>query len=107
MGFVPVGGGAGLAQKVVLEPGGGGVAARHLDGHVAPEFGVEPAVHDPERALAQNGLGGAVPIENIGGRAEFITFSLDGSANWNPLSWAGSFRSGRAGSSLHPERPAE
>ena len=62
---------------------------------------------DSRMTLAQNGLGGAVPIENIGGRAEFITFSLDGSANWNPLSWAGSFRSGRAGSSLHPERPAE
>lgn len=62
---------------------------------------------DSRMTLAQNGLGGAVPIENIGGRAEFITFSLDGSASWNPLSWAGSFRSGRAGSSLHPERPAE
>lgn len=53
------------------------------------------------------GLGGAVPIENIGGRAEFITFSLDGSASWNPLSWAGSFRSGRAGGSLHPDRTGE
>jgi len=62
---------------------------------------------DSRMTLAQNGLGGAVPIENIGGRAEFITFSLDGSASWNPLSWAGSFRPGRAGSSLHPERPAE
>ena len=26
----------------------------------------------------ENGLGGPVPWENIGGRAEFITFSLDG-----------------------------
>ena len=26
----------------------------------------------------QGGLGGPVPWENIGGRAEFITFSLDG-----------------------------
>jgi signal peptidase I len=50
------------------------------------------------------GLGGPVPWENIGGRAEFITFSLDGSASWNPLSWARSFRSGRAGSSLHPQQ---
>ncbi|NML07126.1 signal peptidase I [Sphingomonas sp. G-3-2-10] len=49
-----------------------------------------------------NGLGGPVPWENIGGRAEFITFSLDGSAGMNPMSWFGSFRSGRAGSSLHP-----
>ncbi|MES2444825.1 MAG: signal peptidase I [Pseudomonadota bacterium] len=50
-----------------------------------------------------NGLGGPVPWENIGGRAEFITFSLDGSAGWNPLTWFKSFRGGRAGSSLHPQ----
>jgi signal peptidase I len=62
---------------------------------------------DSRMTIDQNGLGGAVPIESIGGRAEFITFSLDGSASWNPLSWAGSFRSGRASSSLHPERPSE
>ena len=55
----------------------------------------------------ENGLGGAVPWENIGGRAEFITFSLDGSATINPLTWASSFRSGRAGLSLHPQKPAE
>jgi signal peptidase I len=49
----------------------------------------------------ENGLGGPVPWENIGGRAEFITFSLDGSAEWlNPLSWFESLRSGRAGTSL-------
>ncbi|HEX6072774.1 MAG TPA: signal peptidase I [Sphingomicrobium sp.] len=49
----------------------------------------------------QGGLGGAVPWENIGGRAEFITFSLDGTTEWwNPLSWVDSFRSGRAGTSL-------
>ena len=52
----------------------------------------------------ENGLGGPVPWENIGGRAEFITFSLDGSATWNPLTWPQSFRSGRAGTSLHPQR---
>jgi signal peptidase I len=60
---------------------------------------------DSRFSLAEEGLGGPVPIENIGGRAEFITFSLDGSATWNPLSWAASFRSGRAGGSLHPDRP--
>lgn len=49
------------------------------------------------------GLGGPVPWENLGGRAEFITFSLDGDATWNPLTWWGSLRSGRAGTSLHPE----
>jgi len=51
----------------------------------------------------QNGLGGPVPWENIGGRAEFITFSLDGSSSyWNPISWFTALRGGRAGSSLHP-----
>ena len=51
------------------------------------------------------GLGGAVPLENIGGRAEFITFSLDGSATWyNPISWFTSMRTGRAGTSLRPGR---
>ena len=47
------------------------------------------------------GLGGPVPWENIGGRAEFITFSLDGSSKWwNPISWITALRSGRAGHSL-------
>jgi len=47
------------------------------------------------------GLGGPVPWENIGGRAEFITFSLDGSTMWwNPLTWFEAFRPGRAGKSL-------
>ena len=36
----------------------------------------------------QGGLGGPVPWENIGGRAEFLTFSLDGTTVWwNPLTW--------------------
>ena len=49
----------------------------------------------------ENGLGGPVPWENIGGRAEFITFSLDGTASWwNPISWLTSMRGGRAGTSL-------
>jgi signal peptidase I len=43
---------------------------------------------DSRVALSREGLGGAVPIENIGGRAEFITFSLDGTSQiWNPVSW--------------------
>jgi signal peptidase I len=51
--------------------------------------------------VAAGGLGGPVPFENIGGRAEFITFSLDGSTHWwNPLSWIEAFRPGRAGTSL-------
>jgi signal peptidase I len=61
---------------------------------------------DSRFPITQNGLGGPVPWENIGGRAEIITFSLDGSATWNPLTWAASFRSGRAGTSLHPARDA-
>jgi signal peptidase I len=49
----------------------------------------------------QGGLGGPVPWENIGGRAEFITFSLDGSTVWwNPISWIEALRHGRAGRSL-------
>lgn len=43
---------------------------------------------------------GLVPVENIVGRAEFTTFSLDGSATLNPLSWVGSLRRDRAFLSL-------
>jgi signal peptidase I len=57
---------------------------------------------DSRAPLAANGLGGPVPWEAIGGRAEFITFSLDGTATLNPLSWFGALRGGRAGSSLRP-----
>ena len=47
------------------------------------------------------GLGGPVPWENIGGRAEFITFSLDGTTElFNPLTWFDALRPGRAGMSL-------
>ena len=52
-----------------------------------------------------NGLGGPVPWENIGGRAEFITFSLDGSTSLTaPSTWIKSFRHGRAGNSLRGQR---
>ncbi|MGE4322871.1 MAG: signal peptidase I [Sphingobium sp.] len=57
---------------------------------------------DSRASLAENGLGGPVPWEAIGGRAEFITFSLDGNAGWNPLSWVHALRAGRAGNSLRP-----
>jgi signal peptidase I len=50
-----------------------------------------------------NGLGGPVPIANIGGRAEFTTFSLDGSSTWNPLTWFEALRGERAWTSLRPE----
>lgn len=57
---------------------------------------------DSRVSLDQDGLGGPVPMESIGGRAEFITFSLDGSTTLNPLTWLSALRSGRAGASLHP-----
>ena len=60
---------------------------------------------DSRVALSGAGLGGPVPFENIGGRAEFITFSFDGSTRyWNPLTWFSALRPGRAGTSLHPAR---
>jgi signal peptidase I len=63
---------------------------------------------DSRFALSEAGLGGPVPWENLGGRAEFITFSLDGSSSYfNPISWLTALRGGRAGSSLHPQRLPE
>ena len=59
---------------------------------------------DSRFALSQQGLGGPVPYENLGGRAEFVTFSLDGSTTLNPLTWFSSLRPARAGTSLHAER---
>ena len=56
----------------------------------------------------ENGLGGPVPWENIGGRAEFITFSLDGTTQLlNPLSWFRALRGGRAGDSLRGPTDSE
>lgn len=56
---------------------------------------------DSRFSIAERGLGGAVPWENVGGRAELITFSLDGTSSWwNPVSWITALRSGRAGNSL-------
>jgi signal peptidase I len=58
---------------------------------------------DSRVSLDREGLGGPVPYENIGGRAEFVTFSLDGTSQYlNPISWLTALRGGRAGSSLHP-----
>jgi len=61
---------------------------------------------DSRVSLERDGLGGPVPWETIGGRAEFITFSLDGTTTLNPLSWWSSLRGGRAGMSLHPQQGA-
>ncbi|WP_298337723.1 signal peptidase I [uncultured Erythrobacter sp.] len=57
---------------------------------------------DSRAAAEMSGLGGGIPLENIGGRAEFITFSLDGSATWNPLSWFSAMRGDRAWTTLRP-----
>jgi signal peptidase I len=57
---------------------------------------------DSRVAAQENGLGGPVPLENIGGRAEFITFSLDGTTSLDPRTWLASFRQGRAWTSLRP-----
>ena len=60
---------------------------------------------DSRYSLLESGLGGPLPIENLGGRAEFITFSLDGTSQWfNPISWITALRGGRAGTSLHPTK---
>ena len=55
-----------------------------MDSRVPPEIG---------------GLG-LVPWENIVGRAEFLTFSLDGSQTLNPMTWWGALRGDRAFNSL-------
>lgn len=61
---------------------------------------------DSRVSLDEGGLGGPVPWETLGGRAEFITFSLNGTANLNPFSWLHAFRGNRAWTSLHPLRLA-
>lgn len=58
---------------------------------------------DSRFPLESQGLGGAVPLEAIGGRAELVTFSLKGEATWNPMTWLSNFRAGRWGLSLRPE----
>lgn len=57
---------------------------------------------DSRATIVERGLGGAIPLENIGGRAEFITFSLDGSTTINPISWLTSLRPDRAWTTLRP-----
>ncbi|MDG2533158.1 signal peptidase I [Sphingomonas sp. HITSZ_GF] len=59
---------------------------------------------DSRFTLAEKGLGGPVPIESLGGRAEIITHSYTGEGSWlNPLAYVTSLRGGRAGNSLRPE----
>ena len=57
---------------------------------------------DSRARAAESGLGDGVPLANIGGRAEFITFSLDGSTTWNPVTWFTRLRGNRAWTTLRP-----
>ena len=50
------------------------------------------------------GLGGPVSWDRLGGRAEIITFSVDGSTSLNPATWISSLRGNRAGTSLRPKK---
>jgi signal peptidase I len=66
------------------------------------DHSADSRAHSGDQEYGANGLGGAVPLSSVGGRAEFITFSLDGTMGLNPATWISAFRSGRAGSSLRP-----
>lgn len=72
------------------------------DGHVFLMGDNRDESADSRAETWQSGLGGPVPLENVGGRAEFITFSLDGTTGWNPLSWFTSLRENRAWTTLRP-----
>ena len=61
---------------------------------------------DSRVAAELGGLGGPVSWDRIGGRAEIITFSVDGSTNLNPASWVTSLRGDRAGTTLRPKQVA-
>ncbi len=58
---------------------------------------------DSRAGLWERGLGGPVPLSDIGGRAEFITFSQDGTQSWDPRTWWRALRGKRAWRSLRPE----
>jgi signal peptidase I len=73
------------------------------DGHVFLMGDNRDHSADSRASTFERGLGGPVPLANIGGRAEFITFSFDGTASWNPITWITALRGGRAWNSLRPE----
>ena len=57
---------------------------------------------DGRAPIWENGLGGPVPLSDVGGRAEFLTFSLNGKESLNPLTWWQALRSHRGWTSLRP-----
>ncbi len=59
---------------------------------------------DSREVSERGGLDGPIALENIGGRAEFTTFSLDGTATMNPLTWWDALRGERAWQSLRTEK---
>ena len=59
---------------------------------------------DSRVASELGGLGGPVSWDRLGGRAEIITFSVDGSTGLNPATWFNSLRGDRAGTSLRPKK---
>ena len=59
---------------------------------------------DSRVATDLGGLGGPVSWDRLGGRAEIITFSVDGSTSLNPATWISSLRGDRAGTSLRPQK---
>jgi signal peptidase I len=73
------------------------------DGHVFLMGDNRDHSADSRFPVIERGLGGPVPLTSVGGRAEIITFSLDGSTTWNPATWFEALRPERAWTSLRPE----
>lgn len=113
-----------LELPIVRETLPGGATFDTIDmgpGYMTDDYGPEkvPAGHlflmgdnrdgsaDSRVSVDRKGLGGPVPFDAIAGRAEIISFSTDGTAEWyNPLSWFSALRSNRAGTNLRPAHDA-